>query len=644
MSSTLIQIHHCFLQPAQDPLCEKRLVSLKQWRLQRLEAMMQHETERRVRSFPVLAILAPAVTDAGMEIEYPGDPMCLYAALSVAVNRALTAAHAPPGFASAYNDLYPDWGDTPSLEYRQSPAGIGIRPLLPGHGDNSDQMIFDPRAWDNQARRSLGYVLRKRRPRVALISTVSPGHRYALQMASIIKRNDPTCLVVFGGRHIDETMRYDDAAGILRLSPSSTITVMSEGRAPQVVDFIISGEGHFALDLLLRAIALSMDLSEKTMRTEDVIATISLLSADSQVSGKSVIAAYHQGTWNIFPINGPACDVLELPSPYRAFSIRARFPIFSGPNGHAMRTAHMLLSNACPYHCNFCSEAAHVVGILRSPRANKVDAAVARICEYVNYGAEAVFFDDSIFWAGHFPSIRKFIRALEDARNGSLSGACADWITENPAMDRLKKLQWGAQVTADLLTKHQSEKVTTETLHMMRSAGCSYLYLGIESMAEVVMAGIHKNQLGKQARLWKVKVRTALERIREAGIRAGSSILFGLDNETPETIAETIEEIGQLIDDGLLMLASPNILTYHPATAITRAHRMEDKIDYHSAGIDSRPPYAYFEEAFPGVVSRHLTEQDIWYIHNASRERWKQYRNDGRLSTQLNDLRRHDER
>jgi radical SAM superfamily enzyme YgiQ (UPF0313 family) len=606
--------------------------------------MIQQETERRARAFPILAILAPAVTDAGMEIEYPGDPMCLYAALSVAVNRALAAAQAPPGLTSAYNDLYPDWGETPSPEYRLSSAGVDRRPLLSGPGDNSDQMIFDPRTWDNQARRSLEYLLQKRRPRVALISTVSPGHRYALQMASIIKRNDPGCLVVFGGRHMDETMRYDHAAGILRLSPSSTITVMSDGRVPQVVDFIISGEGYFALDLLLRAISLSMDLSEKTARTADVVATISLLSTDSQVSGKAVIAAYHQGSSDIFPINGPARDTLELPSPYRAFSIRARFPIFSDPDGHAMRTAHLLLSNACPYHCNFCSEAAHVVGTLRSPKADQADAAVARICEYVSYGAEAIFFDDSIFWAGHLPSIRRFIRALEEARNGSLSGTCADWIAAIPAMDRLKNLQWGAQVTADLLTKHQSEEVTVETLHMMRSAGCSYLYLGIESMAEAVMAGVHKNQLGKQTKFWKIKVRTALERIREAGIRAGSSILFGLDNETPETIAETIEEIGQLIDDGLLMLASPNIMTYHPATAITRAHRMEDKLDYHSAEIGSRPPYAYFEEAFPGVISRYLTEQDIWYIHNASRERWRQYRNDGLLAIQLNDLRRQDER
>jgi radical SAM superfamily enzyme YgiQ (UPF0313 family) len=644
LSITSAQIHHCFLQPARDPLCADRLISLRRQRLLQLDALMQHETERRVRAFPVLAILAPAVTDAGMEIEYPGDPMCLYAALSVAVSSAMAAAQAPPGLTSEYGDLFPDWGDALSAEYRQSPAGIGARSPLSDHDDNPDQMIFDPRAWDNKARRSLQYILQKRRPRVVMISTVSPAHRYALQIARLIKRNDPTCLVVFGGRHMDETMRYDQAKGVLRLSPSSTITVMSDGRAPQVVDFMVSGEGYFALDLLLRAIALSMDLAEKTASTTDVVATMSLLSAGSPVSGKAVITAYDRGSADVFPINGPACDVLALPSPYRAFSVRARFPIFADPAGHVMRTAHILLSNACPYHCSFCSESAQVVGILRNPRSDQADAAVARICEYVSYGAEAVFFDDSIFWAGHLPSIREFTGALQDARNGNLSGASAGWIAAGPALQRLRNLQWGAQVTADLLTKHQSEDLTVETLHMMRSAGCSYLYLGIESMADAVMAGVHKNQLGKQAKLWKVKVRTALERVREAGIRAGSSILFGLDNETPETIAETIEEIGKLIDDGLLMLASPNIMTYHPATAITRAHRMEDKIDYHSADIVSRPPYAYFEEAFPGVVSRYLTEQDIWQIHNASRARWKQFRNDEPLSRQLSELRGYGER
>jgi hypothetical protein len=75
------------------------------------------------------------------------------------------------------------------------------------------------------------------------------------------------------------------------------------------------------------------------------------------------------------------------------------------------------------------------------------------------------------------------------------------------------------------------------------------------------------------------------------------------------------------------MIASPNILTYHPNTEITHLHEMERKLDYISPNIDNRPPYVFFEEAFPAVVSRNLSEQDIWYIHEQTKLRWGTKRN-----------------
>jgi hypothetical protein len=76
-----------------------------------------------------------------------------------------------------------------------------------------------------------------------------------------------------------------------------------------------------------------------------------------------------------------------------------------------------------------------------------------------------------------------------------------------------------------------------------------------------------------------------------------------------------------------LFIASPNILTYHPNTAITHLHQMEDKLDYHSNNMDNRPPYSYFEEAFPAVVSKYLSEEKIWNIHKQTQERWGKKRN-----------------
>jgi len=96
---------------------------------------------------------------------------------------------------------------------------------------------------------------------------------------------------------------------------------------------------------------------------------------------------------------------------------------------------------------------------------------------------------------------------------------------------------------------------------------------------------------------------------------------------TGRTIEETIEKVEELLAEDLITIASPNILTYHPSTEITRLHQKEKELDYHSSNLDNRPPYTYFEEAFPAVVSKNLSEEQIWHIHEQTRERWGVKRN-----------------
>ena len=138
-------------------------------------------------------------------------------------------------------------------------------------------------------------------------------------------------------------------------------------------------------------------------------------------------------------------------------------------------------------------------------------------------------------------------------------------------------------------------------------------------MAEAVITNVHKN-INRQQQLDQ-RVRIALGLARNAGIRIGSSVLFGLDRETEATIEETMEKVEELVAEDLLYVASPNILTYYPNTAITHLHQMNEKLDYHSTNLDNRPPYVYFEEAFPAVVSNNLTEEHNWTIHQQTKKR-----------------------
>lgn len=589
-------------------------------------ALSIEENKWLARSFPVLAVLAPVMSTNEDKIEFPGDPMILYSALGHTIDQVVQAREQGLSPTSPYNDLCPQWGYLPSEEYRQHVDNNGIRqydaPLL-----NTDQTVFDPRVWNENVRDYfVDVVLKNVQPKVVLISAVSPAHRYAIDIARAVRKYLPDCIIILGGRHADETIRLDPKTQELTLQPSSTLSKIADGEIESVVDFIISGEGYYALDVLMKAISLAMDISTKTVNVTSVLDVLSdFAPLFGPVPGQAIIAAPYPDTVRYWPLAGYKIDLSALPSPYKAFAIRARFPIFE-TEGHISRTAHFMVTNACPYHCFYCSEGVSVVGSFNSFKDEGIDQAIDRMLEYIQYGAEAVFFDDSIFWGGNVGLVINFCREWIKIREQAAWDNSSDVTLMGRTVNRraLLSLEWGAQLTVDFLAGRRPE-VAMIILDTMRQAGCTYLYIGIESMSEEVIKNVHKNINRKQP--WDERVRIALGLSRHAGIRVGSSILFGLDGETQETIEETIDKVEELLAEDLITIASPNILTYHPSTEITRLHKKEKELDYHSSNLENRPPYTYFEEAFPAVVSKNLSEEQIWHIHEQTRERWGKKRN-----------------
>jgi radical SAM superfamily enzyme YgiQ (UPF0313 family) len=577
-------------------------------------------------SYPVLSILAPVMATSEEKIEFPGDPMCLYSALSYPVSQVVETRRKGFGEDAPYNDLHPQWGILPTTEYRLSVDGNGIR-QYDGLLLNTDQTIFDPRVWNEKVKEYfIKNVLSPIQPKVVLISAVSPAHRYAIDIARTVRHYLPDCIIILGGRHTDETIHYDELTKQVQLKPTSTIKVLNPD-AERVFDFLLAGEGYYALDLLMKCISLAMDIETKNVSQSEVIEVISNFAPVlGPLPGHALIAALEADTLHIWPVSGEKIKLGDLPSPYSAFAIRARFSIFE-TNKHVSRTAQFMVTNACPFHCYFCSEGVTVVGEFLSFKAPEIEAALARVIEYIDYGAEALFFDDSIFWGGNIGHIvnfcKEWIRIRELARQASTP--TIQIFGREIETSKITGLVWGAQFTVDFLASRRVPEEAIFVLRTMQAAGCSYIYMGIESMSEAVITHVHKNINREQP--WDQRVRIALGLARSAGIRVGSSVLFGLDGETETTIAETIEKVEELVAEDLLYVASPNILTYHPNTEITHLHQMEEKLDYHSTNLDNRPPYVYFEEAFPSVVSKNLTEEHIWTIHHQTQERWGKKRN-----------------
>ena len=592
------------------------------------EQLNSEESRWLARSFPVLAVLAPVMSTSEDKIEFPGDPMCLYNALSVAVDQAVQARELGLTPENPYNDLCPQWGYRPSDVYRAQVDDNGIReynaPLL-----NTDQTVFDPRVWNQKISQYFSdVVLEQVQPKVVLISAVSPAHRYALQIARAVRAKLPECIIILGGRHADETVHFDEMTRELRLEPSGLLTKIIEDTVEEtIVDFLVAGQGYYALDLLMKSIALAMDVATKTVDVNAVLdAMKSFAPLFGPLPGRSLIVSICPDAFHAFPLLGPELNLSVLPSPYKAFAIRARFPIFE-IDTHVARTAHMMVTNACPYHCFFCSEGSAIVGSFIYFRdADGIQKAIERVVEYIHYGAEAIFFDDSVFWGGNVGRIVHFCNEWTKVRKEAERSTADEIELFGYTVKRQSVLEftWGAQLTTDFLASRREEQAYT-VLYAMRDARCTYIYIGIESMSETVIQHVHKNV--NRTEPWENRVRRALGMARSVGIRVGSSVLFGLEGETQETIMETIDKVEELLAEDLLMIASPNILTYHPNTEITHLHEMEHKLDYVSPNIDNRPPYVFFEEAFPAVVSRNLSEQDIWYIHEQTKLRWGTKRN-----------------
>jgi hypothetical protein len=151
----------------------------------------------------------------------------------------------------------------------------GIRqydtPLL-----NTDQTVFDPRVWNDTIKDFIvNVVLKNVVPKVVLISAVSPAYRYAIDIARTVREYLPDCIIILGGRHADETIRLDPATQELTLQPSSTLSKIADASIEPVIDFIISGEGYYALDVLMKAISLAMDISTKTVNVTSVLDVLS---------------------------------------------------------------------------------------------------------------------------------------------------------------------------------------------------------------------------------------------------------------------------------------------------------------------------------------------------------------------------------
>ena len=195
------------------------------------------------------------------------------------------------------------------------------------------------------------------------------------------------------------------------------------------------------------------------------------------------------------------------------------YSIFDNP-----RTYPVIASRSCPFSCTFCF---HPLG--KKYRKRSLDNIIAEL-EYAikRYNLNIIVFYDELF-ANDRPRILEFCRRITELLK------TIPW-----------EVKWFCQMRVDVLDE--------ELLVIMKSAGCYYIGLGLESYNATVLKSMKKFISPKQ-------IDDALRLCHKHNISFTGNFIFGDTAETIETYRDTIsywkenkEIIGNQVVLGLITL------------------------------------------------------------------------------------------
>jgi len=191
----------------------------------------------------------------------------------------------------------------------------------------------------------------------------------------------------------------------------------------------------------------------------------------------------------------------------------------------------LFATRGCSNHCDFCAITVMYSHALRKRPVTQVAS------EYAAFkGKRIIFWDDNI--AGDREYAIELFRAIAPYRK---------W--------------WSSQATIDVGRDD-------ELLEQAARSGCKQLFLGLESISQPSMDGIHKgfNRVEDYFRI--------VDRIHAHGIAVQAGIVFGFDDDTPQIFEHTL----QFLEDSGIQNATFNILTPYPSTPLFRRLEAQGRI------------------------------------------------------------------
>jgi len=248
------------------------------------------------------------------------------------------------------------------------------------------------------------------------------------------------------------------------------------------IDFVVIGEGEIPLLRLIQEI-------KGDIPRWEMVPSIYFRDNDGQIRST--------------PPTSPLKDLDDLPFPARDLVLYSDYDFY--------RVHSVITARGCPYKCSFCSDRKFWSGKVRRRSVESVLKELTFLKETYSKIDYVDFVD------GTFTYDRKYLEKLCQA-----------------LIEQELNISWRCTARYDTVDR--------DILKLMRKAGCSALYLGLESGSDQVLKDINKNITVKRI------VETS-KVMQSSGIISVTSVLLGLPSEGKEDIEKTIRVMRELNTD-----------------------------------------------------------------------------------------------
>lgn len=609
------------------------------------------------REFDILAVNSPATTQN--KVELPGEPVLMQYALSLMINNINSAKESM--LEGAEDSDYPCFPRVSDYDPETGEFG------------KSDFLLYDPRIWDESAREEFQSRLDSHGYKVALFTTLSQSHPFAIEMARMVKEKDPNTIVVFGGSHQSETIKHkgngaSQKNGLslplvdnLPVKEHNTLSQIAGGKVDDVVDFVVGGQGEHSVDYLMKSIGQIIDSGEELTPESLKRKLTKDRGTIKDLDGDFTIAYIEDGKIESHRSSGRKTSVLEMPDHTDIFTIHTRNrTIDFYENGWNRErdlreddegdlTTHLISNDKCVMRCNFCSESADgnpperegfdprsLLSSLEKKVGRELTKKLTgdidtygipemfylRTLNAIANGAGSLFDDTSIHFSGDLGDMERYASLLTDAKKQVAA-------SEGDFSDMLGSFHYAYQLTVERALEIEREK--PDLIKQILEAGGKYVYIGLESMSDEVLKNIHKYAVIEDPRFENKSdaIEHALEFIKsqrydERAPAVGTSVLFGLRGETSETIDCTIDRVRDLMDRGLIDFASPNVYTFHPRSPLGREFERKYGFEPDYTVIpEVDRVFRHFEEASPRNSSPLVSDSNLLRIVERTENEWE---------------------